>query len=237
MKSLEKIQKEQNMFFDKIKHQLIGKHVIFQYVEQKTKLSKDELIMLKADFEDYLYHAKNREQNDRLENEKLKRKYPRWEGDEEYDEDGRPITHVHPSHYRKDLDFFGCDRFLKLLDNLISGNKPPDKSDDMFHDFLKHDKKEKLAELIRDEFRGKKGKNIALLISDLTHRDPPLLKIESRENESFYRAMRKFFGCSIGRSQGINFYLKIPTNQFINQDLEDEIQAVKTQIDSILKAL
>ena len=105
-----------------------------------------------------------------------------------------------------------------------------------FHEYLKHDNPEKLAEEIKNQFKGKKGKTIALLISELTHRDSPLLRLYPRERASFYMAMSDYFGCSIGEPSGINKYLD-QENKFNNDTLISEKKMMSVQVAGILVSL
>ena len=136
-----------------------------------------------------------------------------------------------------EIDTSCSERFIdhlnKLSSELYDLNNPQE-----FHEYLKHNNAKELATEIKNKFKGKKGKQIALLISDLIHRDPPILIISGRENARFYRSMTKYFKYSVGSDQSINNYLNIPKNQIKNPEhFKEEIQSTKTIVDSILSSI
>lgn len=106
-----------------------------------------------------------------------------------------------------------------------------------FPEYLIFEKKTKLADLIKIEYTGKKGKDIALLISDLTIRDPKILNLGPRENAQFYGAMKNYLGESIGSASSINKYLDNTTNSYVNTKHSQEIQNTKTLIDKMILSL
>lgn len=98
-----------------------------------------------------------------------------------------------------DANKYPIKEFLKLkpeIDDIISKNKK-------FEDYLHHDNKEELLEVLRTLFDGKKGKDVAVII--LALQELGIIYIGNR-NE-LYRSMRAEFG-DIGSSSGINDYLK-----------------------------
>lgn len=104
-----------------------------------------------------------------------------------------------------------------------------------FPDYLICDNKTRFAEELRELYKGKKGKDIALLISDLTHRTPQMLALGVRENAQFYRAMENYFGESVGSPQSINNYLISSTNSYNQPEKhKEEIKQTKSLIDNIL---
>lgn len=90
--------------------------------------------------------------------------------------------------------------FLKLkpeIDDIISKNKK-------FEDYLHHDNKEKLLEVLHTLFDGKKGKDVAVIL--LALQELGIIYLGGNRSE-IYRSMREEFG-DIGSSSGINDYLK-----------------------------
>ncbi len=106
-----------------------------------------------------------------------------------------------------------------------------------FPDYLQFDLKSELAKELKDGFDGAKGKSIALLISDLSQRKPPLLTIVSRGNAKFYKALQIYFDSPIGSDYAINKYLEIPANKYKNNLENNEIETCKTKIDKILLSI
>lgn len=103
-----------------------------------------------------------------------------------------------------------------------------------FPKYLKHTQKNELAELLKKKFAGKKGKKIALLISELTKRK--LILIEYRERSVFIKSMQEYFSKSIGTNSGINKYLN-DSNDYYNSNHKSELEIIELEIDSIIKDL
>jgi hypothetical protein len=99
----------------------------------------------------------------------------------------------------------------------------------LFSEYLTHDKNEKLAEKLRNEFNTEKGKSIRLMIEAL--KQSQLLVIPDRMNALFYQAMVDYFTRYVGSYQSV-FNYKLNSHS----DKED-IEKAKTKIDSILKKM
>ncbi|MBD0331680.1 MAG: hypothetical protein ICV66_03415 [Chitinophagaceae bacterium] len=96
-----------------------------------------------------------------------------------------------------------------------------------FPEYLLHEKREQLAEKLKDEFKTEKGKSIRLMIEALKSNKPPLITIAYKEASALYRAMKSYFVRDIGTYQSI-FDYKINTAGYQN-----DLDAFKARVDFI----
>jgi len=101
-----------------------------------------------------------------------------------------------------------------------------------FPDYLKHDKPEALAEALKKEFQGKRGRAIAFMIHVLNEKG----KITDSKfyKKDLYEAIRIYFGTDIGTDTSIN---KVMNTHLMISDIsyhKDEHKKMDNLIDSIL---
>lgn len=103
------------------------------------------------------------------------------------------------------------------LDDFISKNKK-------FEDYLHHDNKEKLLEVLHSLLDGKKGKDVAVIL--LALQELGIIYIGNR-NE-LYKSMRAEFG-EIGDNSGINRYM----NHYLSNtgDIKKEVSKVMAMLE------
>jgi len=121
----------------------------------------------------------------------------------------------------------------KVTDEVKSRNKDSMPKSKQFYEYLISKEPELLAEKLKNEFGGKKGKTIAIMILALEKLKKIIVPIHINE---LYRSIRDYFG-DIGVDQGINKYYapyKQGTNIKRSQSLltDDEIESFKNKIAS-----
>lgn len=102
-----------------------------------------------------------------------------------------------------------------------------------FIDYLKHDKNEQLAQMLKEKFTGSKGKTIALMI--YTIRD--YLIDEPIEKKKFYKAMADYFGKSVGSDASINKVLNNGIDIVNIGFMKKEHKKMQNRINEILESL
>jgi hypothetical protein len=116
------------------------------------------------------------------------------------------------------------------------GNKGSRRSKKEFYEYLQFGNQVELAQEIKNIFDGRKGKDIALLISELTNRDSKILRLVSRQNAEFYDSIRNYFDFDIGTNTSIDNYLDRP-NKYKYSTHTTEIENCKAEIDRIVSSV
>jgi len=97
--------------------------------------------------------------------------------------------------------------------------------------YLKHDKADLLAELLKNEFIAEKGKGLAILRKVLEETDPQILIIPDRESKRYFEAMKQYFGRDIGSFNGFKDF------KYIEDKHKTEYQKTKQRVNNILAKL
>jgi hypothetical protein len=105
---------------------------------------------------------------------------------------------------------------------------PPKKT---FPEYLIHNDREKLAELIKNEFAKEKGKGIRLMLLALEKSNPRLIATDNREMKSIIDSLKLFFGTELGTYQSINDFKYIESKHLADyQGFETRINLILSQI-------
>lgn len=121
------------------------------------------------------------------------------------------------------------ENFLKTDAKKATNDKDKSVKAKLFHEYLCHDERKKLAEQLRTNFNTEIGKSIRLMLEELI--EMQFLAIENRGKKSFYNALKEFFDRDIGSYQSIFDYK-------LNHDSDkDEIKNIKTKLNFILTNL
>lgn len=100
-----------------------------------------------------------------------------------------------------------------------------------FPNYLLHENRDALAEMLKTEFSTEKGKGIRLMLEAMLAYEPPLITIENRERTNIYNALKAFFDRDIGSKQSIFDY------QFDLKTDQKDFDAIQTRLDFIIKSL
>jgi len=108
----------------------------------------------------------------------------------------------------------------------------PDQLSKPFSEYLLHEKRERLADKIKAEFKTEKGKGIRLLIEALQLNEPQLLNIENRQRTAVFEAMKTYFDRDIGTYNSV-----FTSYKFDMTNNKPDFEAIKGKVDFILTSI